>query len=216
MPGSDPVVLAVALLPGRLTVLIVQQDELGEARILQYMPSLAGDEQAEPASAGEQPRAAMLRRLELMQRFAMGGQLDQALMHARELLDAEWEEPIAAALGGYLMLRSGEGGEFLAAAGRLVHRFGELSDSHVLAASAAASTGGSDHAVERAFRAALDQGLPAVRDGLGLLAAGVSRYAIEHPRVPLLSAVFGRHVPGLLWSAWRPRALTAGTPLSPS
>jgi hypothetical protein len=213
MPGSDPVVFAVTLLPGRLTVLIVQQDEPGEARVLQYMPSLAGDEQVEPASAGERSRAALVRRLELMQRFAMSGQLDYALMNARELLRAGWEEPIAAALSGYLMLRSGDGAEFLTLAGDLMNRLGALSDSHVLVASAVASTGGDDRRVEREFRAALDQGLPIIADGLGLLAGAVDRYGIEHPRVPLLSAVFRAHLPGVLWSAWRPQALTAGTTL---
>jgi hypothetical protein len=213
MPGYDPMVFAVALLPGRLTVLIVQQDELSETRVLQYMPSLAGDERVEAASAGEHSRAALLRRLELMQRCFMSGQLDYALMNARELLHAEWEEPIAAALSGYLMLRSGDGAEFLAMAGDLMTRFGLLSDSHVLVASAVASTGGDDRRVEREFRAALDQGLPIIGDGLGLLAEGVDRYGIEHPRVPLLSAVFRRYVPGALWSAWRPQALTAGAML---
>jgi CHAT domain len=213
MPGSDPVVFALTLLPGRLTVLIVQQDELGEARVLQYMPSLAGDEQVEPASAGERSRAALVRRLELMQRFAMSGQLDYALMNARELLRAGWEEPVAAALSGYLMLRSGDGAEFLTVAGDLMNRLGALSDSHVLVASAMASTGGDDRRVEREFRAALDQGLPMIADGLGLLAGAVDRYGIEHPRVPLLSAVFGAHLPGVLWSAWRPQALTAGAML---
>lgn len=213
MPGSDPVVFAVALLPGRLTVVIVQQDELGGTRVLQYMPGLAGDEQAEPTSADEHARASMLRRLELMQRFAMSGQLDHALMNARELFHAQWEEPIAALLSGYLMLRWGDGGEFLARAGRLVDRFGELSDSHVLIASAVATTGGDHHRAESEFRAALDQGLPIVGDGLGLLAEGVGRYGIKHSRVPLLSAVFRRHIPGLLWSAWRPQALTAGAML---
>lgn len=213
MPGYDPMVFALMLLPGRLTVLIVQQDEFGETRVLQYMPSLVGDEQVEPASAGEHSRAALIRRLELMQRCFMSGQLDYALLNARELLHAEWEEPIAVALSGYLMLRSGDGAEFLAVAGELMNRFDVLSDSHVLVASAVASTGGDDRRVEREFRAALDKGLPIIGDGLGLLAEGVDRYGIEHPRVPLLSAVFRRHVPDVLWSAWRPQALTAGAML---
>jgi hypothetical protein len=213
MPGYDPMVFALTLLPGRLTMLIVQQDELGEIRVLQYMPSLAGDEQVEPASAGEHSRAALLRRLELMQRCSMSGQLDYALMNARELLQAGWEEPIAATLSGYLMLRSGDGAEFLDMAGDLMNRLDVLSDSHVLVASAVASTGQDHRRAEREYRAALDQGLPIIGDGLGLLAEGVDRYGIKHPRVPLLSAVFGHHIPSVLWSAWRPQALTTGAML---
>jgi Caspase domain len=199
LPGTAPTVFAVAALSGRLTLVVVHQDNDGQIRVLQYLPALTAD----TAPHGRAPRSEPMnvRRLELMQRFYLSGRLDLAYPNARELLNAKWIEPIAGALGGYLMLRLGKVGELRRASANMSEFFGELSDSHILMAVYADLEREDRDLAAREFRRALDHGVPIFADGLGLLLDGIERHGIEHPRVPVVRSLFNRHLPGLIWSA---------------
>ncbi len=94
-PGQQSVVLAITMMPARLTLLVFHLDAAGLTRIFQYLPPL------QPRNKIESPGPKDLRRLELIQRFYMSGRLDYALenVQAEDLLYAKWIEPIAGCLG---------------------------------------------------------------------------------------------------------------------
>jgi Caspase domain len=200
LPGQKPLVLTLATLPGRLTMMVIQFNDDRTGRIFQYMPSLKPDGYSKPED---------MRRLELMQRFYMSGRLDHVSPVAEELLYLKWEEPIAGCLGGYLMLRLGKPNELAIAGSNMTKFFGELSDSHVLWAEYQASI--KMHAVAKAeYYAALDRGLPIFADGIARLSDAVHRYQIKHPRIALLDNMLATSASGLMWTAFSTKELPLG------
>jgi hypothetical protein len=201
VPGAGPVVFMLAMLPGRLTMLVLHFDADGRARVFQYLPSQQPDDSTDPRT---------IRRLELIQRFYLSGRLDYAYETAKDLLYGKWEEPIAGCLGGYLLLKQGKGAELAEPASNMTIFYDQLSDGYVLQGEAAESLG--RPGAER-FHAALDHGFPIFSDGLVRLNQAVERYHIDHPRVALLRDIMGDRAPGMLWSAWVPERLEAGKTL---
>jgi hypothetical protein len=162
-----------------------------------------------PGKTPEQMQALRLRQLDLLQRFYLGGQLQHVYTLADELLHAKWIEPVAGCLGGYLMLRLARPQDLNVASYNMARYFDALSDSHLLMAEFMASQGTSEQAFAH-YVTALDRGLPICADGLTRLFAGAKAHGIQHPRLPLLNRVYENHVPGLLWTAWTPKALVPG------
>src|SRR5205823_4896495 len=202
VPGQDPVVLQLAMLTGRITMLVLHFDAGRRARIFQYLPSLRASESTDPRT---------VRRLELVQRFYLKGRLDYAYETAKDLLQGKWEEPIAGCLGGYILLRQGKGRELGGPASNMTIFYPQLSDGFVLQGAAAESTG---HGTAEPFVAALNCGFPIFADGLLRLNQAVQRYHIEHPLVALLTQIVKNRAPGMLWSAWLPEGLAPGSPLT--
>jgi Caspase domain len=198
LPDQPPVNFAIAILPNRLTLMVYSQDVTGQANIYQYLPSLIPEPGDPRFSAARFP---VLRRLELIQRSYISSNFEQAYQNARELLQAKWVDPMAGCLGGYLLLKLGRVGELEVAVRNLTSSFGQLSDSHILAAEYMTSQGRSAEAVE-AFRKALDCGLPIIGDGLKRLVDGIQQYQIEHPNTATVHNVFNNRVRGSLWSAY--------------
>ncbi len=201
VPGADPVVFMLAMLPQRITMLVFHFGADGRARVFQYLPSRTPDGSTDPRT---------VRRLELVQRFYLNGRLDYAYETAKDLLQGKWEEPIAGCLGGYLLLKQGKGTELASPASNMTIFYPELSDGYVLQGEAAESL--AQPGAER-FSAALDHGFPIFSDGLVRLNEAVQRYQIDHPRVALLRDIMGDRAPGMLWSAWVPERLEAGKTL---
>src|SRR5918995_5950380 len=197
--GGKPVVFALALLPRRLAMLtlVVQPDLI---RAFQYLPSLAPDESAHPQT---------LRRLELMQRVLLGGQLEAGRDVARELLNAKKVDALAGCLGGYIFLRLGLAAELSRAARNLARFYPELSDAHVLMGEHAAANGSRTTAKE-AFEKAIAAGLPIFGEGLTRLLEGLRAYKIEHPNERLVREVVERHMSGSMWSAFTPETFEPG------
>lgn len=226
LPGQDTVLFPLALLPDRLTMFVLQRDADGHTSIFQYLPRLHptgytlpqpdpyGPDFPSPYEPGQLSEPWRLRRVELLQRFYMSGRLDHAYEHADEMLRSKWADPVAGALGGYLMLQLGKPEELQVAAGNMIGFFGELSDSHVLMAEYLASQGYPDLAATELWNA-LERGLPMVADGLTRLREGVRRYGIQHPRADLLDRVYDRRVRGMIWTAWSPETLLPGAILMP-
>jgi len=219
--GQPPVVFALAVLPERLTMLIVQRDTAGRMRVFQYHPALTPEERERrdqenapiPGKTSDESAALRRRQVDLLQRFYLSGQLMQTEQNAVDLLMAKWDEPVAGCLGGYLLLRLGKPDRLGAAAYNLAGHFGNLSDSHVLMAEYQTSISNRDFALVE-FGRALDWGLPLCADGLSRLLGAVRDHHLKHANVPLLEAVYQNRVPGLLWSAWVPREFTPGQHLS--
>ena len=203
--NGKPLVLALALLPNRVTTVVLQINRDGLPEIYQYMPSMDADESSQPGA---------LRRQELIQRIHLGTRLDIGNDIARELLGAKHLDPLAGCLAAYLLLRLGRSGELDDALANLISSFPELSDVHVIAAEYEAERGRSDAAevaVERAFQV----GVPITGEGLARLLDAVATYQMNHPATRLVSLMQERHVPRSLWASWTPEALSPGGQLVP-
>lgn len=203
IPGGKTMVFCLACLPGRVTMLVIQQDVNRDLRVYQYSPALGRDQSSDPD---------FLRRLELMQRVSLGNRLDLGHESAVDLLRGKVADPLAGCLGGYLLLRLGEAKGLGAAAGNMTRLYPELSDSHVLRAEYEAARGRSV-AAEHATRAAIETGIPIFTEGLSRLLDGLAEYRIDHPNALLLTTVYDRRIATSLWSAWMPGRLRLRTVL---
>jgi len=201
-PRGDPIVFALAVLPGRLTVVIVHFD--GETlRTFQYLPTLEPSGSSEPSA---------LRAAEHLQRLLLAGRLDGAQPLAAAAAAAAADDPLRGCLGGYTLLRLGLAGELASAAAALVAGAPQLSDAHVLAGEHAAAAGRRDDAA-RAFAAAAEAAPPIFGEGLTRLLEGLRAFELEHARAALVEELFTRHVSGSMWSVFTPPRLEPGAPL---
>jgi uncharacterized caspase-like protein len=191
--GARPLVLALTMLAGRLTMVAA---ELGDhqPRFYQYLPAAHSDDSSDPAH---------VRRLELLERLLRGGQLHTGLEIARGLVAEKGADPLAVALAGYVFLRCGCIGEIGKEIEELAGRFDTLADGHVLRGEHEATAGRHDAARE-AFGRALALGVPIFAEGLARLLDGIRAYELEHENVRLVEHVFARHLKGSIWSAWTP------------
>ena len=203
-PGGKPMVFAVALLHGRLAMLTLEVGSEG-IQVFQYLPSLQPDRSSSPNR---------LRKIELMERIMLGGELASGYDLARELLDAKLADPLAGCLGAYLYLRLGRAEELEQAVVNLTSRYADVSDVHVIRGEYEAATG-DRKAAGKAFAKAVEVGVPIFGEGLTRLLEGLRAYEIEHPLAALLAQVFERHMSGSLWSVWLPERLTPGEHLVP-
>lgn len=213
MPGQKPVVFALTLLPGRVTVLVAHLDAAGQARVFQYAPESAPGRFSTPMQ---------VRRLEIIERFYLSGLLDHAYNIAGGALGEEAEDPLLICLRGYLALKLNHWDEAGAAASRLTELHETLSDGHVIRGEVMDAKGKGDEATE-AYAQALLRGLPVFAEGLTrlhnavslradsmhglfdggvkLLRGGVAFTDFEF-RKQILDRVFDRHAGGILWTAF--------------
>ena len=197
-------ILTVAVLPGRTTLFTVQ---LGAPQpcIFAYAPSSGRLRSSEPDA---------VRRLEVMERLLVGGQLGAAFDAARDVLESpRIVDPLGTCLAAYIALRVGRVAIADRAIEQLEDEYWHLSDVHVLRGESVAAAGrpGSADAFSRAVAA----GAPVFAEGLTRLLEGTRSYGIEHPRTQLVRHVFDRHLTGSMWSAWRPDNVRAGHLLIP-
>jgi hypothetical protein len=202
-PGAGDLTLPLAVLPGRVTLLVITRDGDGHVATHLYMPAVAGPQAQDTlfrdALFGDSNFAA-LRRIELMQRAAANGRVSPTVPEIEMLLYDKWRDPVAGCLGVYLGLRRGDAPQPLEeASANLVKFFGLLPDSHVLHGALLEKAG--SPAAATSYGAALDAGLPVFLDGAGLLASAVARLGLQHERVPALHALAARQPADPLWSA---------------
>jgi hypothetical protein len=203
-PGGKPMVLALAMLPKRLTLLTIEvQPAL--TKIFQYLPSLAPD-----SSSG----ADVLRRVELLERIMLDGRLDAGHELAQQLLARELNNPLAGCLSAYLYLRLGRTKELEETVKNLTTRFPGLSDVHVIRGEFEAAAGRAAEA-KAAFAKAIEVGVPIFGEGLTRLLEGLRTYEVEHPLARLVSHIFEHHMSGSMWSVWLPEELAPGELLVP-
>lgn len=206
MGGQRPVVFALTLLPGRLTLLVAHLDAEGRARVFQYAPGLA---------AGRFATAVQVRRQEFAERFYLSGRLEHAYEIAGEALADESDDPLLLCLRGYLALKLNHNDVAASAAARLTELHERLSDGHVILGECRSAAGDADGAAA-AYRAALERGLPVFAEGLTRLhnvvgpRADAGAQAGADPDFALaaktLAAAAAGRVNGLLWTAWAPGA----------
>jgi hypothetical protein len=203
-PDGQLMVLALALLPKRLTLLTIEvQPAL--TKIFQYSPSLVPD-----SSSG----ADALRRVELLERIMLDGRLDAGYELAHQLLARQVNNPLAGCLGGYLYLRLGRAEELEDTVKNLTTRFPGLSDVHVIRGEFEAAAGRAAEA-KAAFAQAIEVGVPIFGEGLTRLIEGMRTYEVEHPLSRLVAHIFEHHMSGSMWSVWLPEGLVPGELLVP-
>lgn len=205
MPGQRPIVFALTLLPGRLTVLIAHLDAAGEARVFQYACESEPKHFATPAQ---------VRRLEIIERFYLSGRLEHAFNIAGEGLSEMAEDPLLISLRGYLALKLNRMDDAAAAASRLTELHKTLSDGHVIRGEVLAASGDEAGAAE-AYGEALRHGLPVFAEGLMRVNNAVSLRADTPPVVShggllqanifasgklILGRIVARQLDGLLWT----------------
>ena len=202
VPERSPVYFSLAILPFRLTLVVLHRRADGGIRIFSYSPSI------HPPPPEETPLvvATKLRRLELLQRFYLADRVDgrHAFRNAIELLHAKWIDPLAGCLGGYTMLKLGQAEELDVAVENMNRLYSELPDTHILTAEYHRSRETDDGAAaaRRSYMAALDRGLPVFAEGLLRLASSIEPFSISHPRAEEVMRVFRNRARNLLWTAW--------------
>jgi hypothetical protein len=129
--------------------------------------------------------------IELIADYMRTGQVEAAahvIDRAEYLLREKEMNPVAAALGGYALLRVGETSGMHDWPTNLANRFPWLPDGPVIAGELAAREGDHERAADW-FIKALDRGYPMFSDGLSILASRL-RYYLHSERTP--TAVLGR------------------------
>ena len=186
--------LNLVLLPKRPALVVVRHD--GRlTRLFQYLLPRTGD-----APPGE----TSVRRAEHAQRLLLAGRLTAVGALARELGEAAAEDPLAACLGAYVLLRLGLHQEVAAVADKVIAVAPELADAFVLRGEAAAAAG-DDARARQAFKDAVAAGVPLFGEGLTRLVEGLRVADFFHPRGVVVRFLFQRHLRGSMWSAFVPR-----------
>jgi hypothetical protein len=203
-PDGEPMVIALATLPKRLTLLTIEvQPSL--TKIFQYSPALVPDSSSS---------ADVLRRIELLERIMLDGRLDSGYELAHQLLARQVNNPLAGCLASYLYIRLGRTGELEDSVKSLTTRFPGLSDVHVIRGEFEAAAGRADEA-KAAFAQAIDVGVPIFGEGLTRLLEGMRTYEIEQPLAQLVAHIFEHHMSGSMWSVWLPGEVVPGRLLIP-
>ena len=204
LPEAAPIVVTLAVLPKRVTMLTLEVGER-QPRIYGYAPSLLADRSSDPDE---------VRRLEVMERLLLGGQLAAGFDVARAVVDSRSADPLAMSLAGYIALRVGRVADIGDGIERFANEYGDLSDAHVLRGEHEATAQRSDGARD-AFARAVEAGAPVFAEGLTRLLEGLRAYGIEHPNAELVTHIFERHLSGSIWSAWRPDRFEPGQLIIP-
>lgn len=193
--GIEQTNLASTVLPNRISELIIEQSTTGKFRISQFAP------EAHPTK----PLAPEVTfKLHQLESDLQDGQPRRVPTLLAELKAAELVEPICLTLAANVASYDTNPRAFAVIAKDVMTAFPLLPDGYVARARAHEVARQPEEA-KAAYRAALDRGLPVLSFFTRLLLDGVGRYAIEHPRVDRIREVTNRQIPGLIWTAWRPK-----------
>ena len=188
-PGDDaPMVFALTLLHG-MPSLVVAHLEQERTRIFQFL--LTG-------------KVDVLRIAEQAQRLVLNGRLAAIEPVARQLADSAADDPLAACLAGYSLLRLGHAADAGEVADAVIAVAPAIADGYVLRGEAAAAAG-NDARSRQAFADAIATGVPLFGEGLTRLVEGLRASNFLHPRAAIVRHVFQRHLRGTMWSVFVPR-----------
>lgn len=191
---EEATVLALPVFAGRLATVIAEVKADG-LRLYQFHPVARRG----PSSAPER-----LRRVEHLERLLLAGRLDAARQLAEELAAQAADDPFAACLAGYVLLRLGIRDALPETVAAIVAAAPELSDAYVLRGEHEAAAG-NGAAASQAFADAVGAGIPVFGEGLTRLVEGLRASGFNHPRGALVRHLFQRHARGSMWAAFTPR-----------
>ena len=147
----------------------------------------------------------LLRIAEQAQRLVLAGRLAAIEPIARRLADRAADDPLAACLAGYSLLRLGHAADAGEIADHVIAVAPAIADGYVLRGEAAAAAG--NEAMSRqAFADAIATGVPLFGEGLTRLVEGLRASNFLHPRAAVVRHIFQRHLRGTMWSVFVPRA----------
>jgi hypothetical protein len=192
--AETPTVVALPVLERRLATLVVQLDP-GRLRLYQFHPLSQPHESNEPGR---------MRRVEHLQRVLVGGRADTAETLAGEVAGWAHDDPIAACLAGYVLLRLGSYEPLDELAAAVVAVAPKLSDAYILRAEYEAHNENLDGR-NQAIADAVSTGVPVFAEGLTRLVEGIRATGFFHPRGALVRYIFQQHSRGSMWSAFTPR-----------
>jgi hypothetical protein len=152
-----------------------------------------------PSSTSER-----LRRVEHLERLLLGGRLDGAPAVAEELAAAAEDDPFAACVAGYTLLRLGNYAPLPETVAKITAVAPELSDAYILRGEYEARERDAE-AANQSFVEAVAVGIPAFGEGLTRLVEGLRVSGFNHPRGALVRHLFQRHLRGSMWAAFNPR-----------
>ena len=188
-PRDDwPMIFALTLLPGSPS-LVVAHLEQERTRIFQFL--LTG-------------KVDVLRIAEQAQRLILAGRLAAIEPIARELAGNAADDPLAACLAGYSLLRLGHAADAGEIADAVIAVAPTISDGYILRGEAAAAAG-NDARSRQAFTEAIGAGVPLFGEGLTRLVEGLRASNFLHPRAAIVRHIFQRHLRGTMWSVFVPR-----------
>ena len=188
-PGDDaPMVFALTLLRG-MPSLVVAHLEQERTRIFQFL--LTG-------------KVDVLRIAEQAQRLVLNGRLAAIEPVARLLAARASDDPLAACLAGYSLLRLGHAADAGKVADAVIAVAPTISDGYVLRGEAAAAAG-NDARSRQAFTDAIATGVPLFGEGLTRVVEGLRAWDFGHPRAAVVRHLFQRHLRGTMWSVFVPR-----------
>jgi len=198
-PGDDaPMVFALTLVHGSPS-LVVAHLEQERTKIFQFL--LTG-------------RLDLLRTAEQAQRLVLAGRLAAIEPVARQLAESAADDPLAACLAGYSLLRLGHADDAGKVADAVIAVAPAIADGYVLRGEAAAAAG-NDARSRQAFTDAINAGVPLFGEGLTRLVEGLRASNFLHPRGAIVRHVFQRHLRGTMWSVFVPRARAGERRLEP-
>jgi hypothetical protein len=173
-----------------LPSLVVVHLEQDQTRIFQFLLTGAVD---------------VLRTAEQAQRMLLAGRLAAIEPVARQLADHAADDPLAACLAGYSLLRLGHAKDAGKVADAVIAVAPTIADGYVLRGEAAAAMD-DDARSRQAFTDAISAGVPLFGEGLTRLVEGLRAWNFLHPRAAIVRHVFQRHLRGTMWSVFVPRA----------
>src|SRR5262245_2983578 len=198
-PGDDaPMVFALTLLHGS-PLLVVAHLEQERTKIFQFL--LTG-------------RLDLLRTAEQAQRLVLAGRLAAIEPVARQLAESAADDPLAACLAGYSLLRLGYAEDAGKVADAVIAVAPTIADAYVLRGEAAAAAGNEARS-RQAFTDAIGAGVPLFGEGLTRLVEGLRASHFLHPRGAIVRHIFQQHLRGTMWSVFVPRARAGERRLEP-
>jgi hypothetical protein len=192
--GDVATVIALPVMRARLATVIAQAEPDGMS-LYEFHPVVGGG----PSSTSER-----LRRVEHLERLLLGGRLDGAPAVAEELAAAAEDDPFAACVAGYTLLRLGNYAPLPETVAKITAVAPELSDAYILRGEYEARERDAE-AANQSFVEAVAVGIPAFGEGLTRLVEGLRVSGFNHPRGALVRHLFQRHLRGSMWAAFNPR-----------
>lgn len=209
MPGSywlsiesenkEPLILSVAILPDRITLITLVQNNDGTKSIFQYMPSVLENNIEKDVLA--------LRKINFMQQFYTKNALDYLQPEEiMELAYMKWEDPMAGCLAGYLLLKNFAKSRYknsiFEIGKNMSKHFAKIPDSFVLDGKIKEITRSND-AVE-SYKVALESGIPLFSDGLTILYYAIKEHEVLKDTVfaPIVKFAFEIRSLGTPWSCF--------------
>ena len=198
-PGDDaPMVFALTLLHGS-PLLVVAHLEQERTKIFQFLLT---------------SRLDLLRTAEQAQRLVLAGRLAAIEPVARQLAESAADDPLAACLAGYSLIRLGHADDAGTVADAVIAVAPTIADGYVLRGEAAAAAG-NDARSRQAFTDAIGAGVPLFGEGLTRLVEGLRASNFLHPRGAIVRHIFQQHLRGTMWSVFVPRGRAGEKRLQP-